>query len=172
MNQRRYFIKIASVTDHTRHQNNQIVMPHLQQDVDVEELRINLALLEAEPQEESRAQSLAAAIALITFGSILWTVLGFVCVHNLTNAYNFKESICYIDEQEEFISNKTCNCIEAPECTSLYPCIRLNAVFQTESEEVEVLRGVLYDTIYDVNSEVGVSYCYSNNLDLALYFCI
>lgn len=129
-----------------------------EEQIHVNGIRINLAILETEPikQQEPKAQTLAAGLALVAFGSVLWTVLGLTCVNILTQAYNFKESVCYLDDRAEFVSNKTCSCIENPECRSQYPCIRLHGSFETKSgEEVEILRGIIYDTIYDVNSEVS-----------------
>ncbi|XP_020896392.1 calcium-activated potassium channel subunit beta-2-like isoform X1 [Exaiptasia diaphana] len=129
--------------------------------INVNGIRISLALLESEPKNQnSKGQYLAAGMALITFGLMLWTILGVTCANRIVNAYYFKETLCHVVEQDSYIiKNQTCQCVEVTECQSYYPCIQLKTVFHTINDNNKVItkHGILYNTIYDVKSECSYS---------------
>ncbi|XP_028513756.1 uncharacterized protein LOC110235285 isoform X2 [Exaiptasia diaphana] len=91
--------------------------------INVNGIRISLALLESEPKNQnSKGQYLAAGMALITFGLMLWTILGVTCANRIVNAYYFKETLCHVVEQDSYIiKNQTCQCVEcsySPRCST------------------------------------------------------
>ncbi|KAK3737617.1 hypothetical protein QZH41_009144 [Actinostola sp. cb2023] len=72
--------------------------PEKDEQINVKGIRISLALLEAEPiRNDSKAavQHLSAGFALVTFGTMLWTVLGITCIDKLAKVHKFEESCSF-----------------------------------------------------------------------------
>jgi hypothetical protein len=123
--------------------------------INVKEFSLEL-LEEQNIEEEPRTMFLSAGVAFILFGAILWTVLGTQSVDKIVEAYKFQKSSCQVVPSEALVKNLSCQCEGRSVCQSMYPCVRINVVLKNQKTSLNgsVVRTILYNSIYEVHSEV------------------